>query len=187
MVFQLLSLRWRMPQKGFSCHQKVWSGLKKSRIYKEIFLLPAKCSRNFGYIFIKILTNLRSRLIHSVQRSQKRSFVIQCFACIGNKNRRNTKGSSHNKRWRSRIPSGIASRLKGVSNSSIRERRRVWLLLNKVRSVKAFHGFALTYRREKGIVFFCGSSCQRLEPMRVVSNAFGHRPIFHAESYLVCY
>ena len=66
MVFQLLPFRWRMPQKGFSCHQKVWSGLKKSRIYKEIFLFPAKCSRNFGYIFIKILTNFRSCLIHSV-------------------------------------------------------------------------------------------------------------------------
>ena len=81
---------------------------------------------------------------------------------------------------RGAVPCCIASCLKGGAKTAGREGGCVWLSLDQLFSGKAHENLAVVHRcGDKCVMFLCSNSCQRLEPVAVMSGTLFNGPFFH--------
>ena len=72
-----------------------------------------------------------------------------------------------------------------ITDTAIRERRSIRLLLYEQFTCKFFHHTTFAVMFNEGIVLFCRTLGQRCKPVRVMSDTHFDSPFFHAGSYLV--
>ena len=108
-------------------------------VNKEIFLLGTDraCNTLYG-IVSKKLQNTESLHVECLHRTKQWSLLIKSLATIGAECCRNAQRLSLDKCVRGRIPSSIASCLKGSAKSSRGERRCIGLTLDQLLARK-FH------------------------------------------------
>ena len=186
MVFHLLVFRTIVSEKCASGEQKVGARSIKTFVNKEILLFPTEIGRNFLHIVIEVSANFESCLVNCRKRFLQRCFIIQRFSCVTDENRGNHQGVTNDKHRACRIPSGIATRFECRTDSSIRKRWSVRLLLYKEFTRKFFYHAAFAIVFDKSIVFFGSTFCEWLKPVCVVCHSHFNSPLFHALSYHIC-
>ena len=131
MVIHLLILGTLMSHQSPASQHQIRTCRIESFIYQKVLLFPTEVYLNLGNIIIEQTANICCRLIYCMKCSQKWCFVVQSFACIGNKNCRDTECVVNNKHGTCWVPSGITTSLEGITNTSIRETGCIRLLLYK--------------------------------------------------------
>ena len=186
MVIHLLIFSALMPHQGSARQHQIWACRIESFIYQEILLFPSKIYLYLSNVIIEQTANICCRFIYCMKCPQQRSFVVQSFACIGNKDSRDAECIINNEHRTCWVPSRITTSLKGVANTTIRETGSIWLLLNKEFPREHLHHTTLAIVLYKSIMLFSRTFCQRLEPMGVMGCAHFHSPLLHALGYLIC-
>ena len=120
-VFHLLVFRTIVSHQRATGEQKVRASGIKTFVYQEIFLFPTQIGGNFLHIIIEISANFQSRLVHCCKRFFERSFIVQCFTCITDEHGRNHERIADDKHRTSRVPSCVAARFKGGTNTTVGE------------------------------------------------------------------
>ena len=118
-VFHLLVFRTIVSHQRASREQKVRASGIKTLVYQKIFLFPTQIGGNFLHIIIEISANLQSRLVHCRKRFFERSFIVQRFTSITDEHGRNHERIADDKHRTSRIPSCVAARFKGGTNTTV--------------------------------------------------------------------
>ena len=139
MVIHLLSLgRLRAKERASGVYE-IFSFVIHFSVNKEIFLLGTDraCNTLYGIVSEK-LQNTESLHVECLHRTKQWSLLIKSLATIGAECCRNTQRLSLDKCVRGRIPSSIASCLKGSAKSSRGERRCIGLTLDQLLARK-FH------------------------------------------------
>ena len=143
MVVHLLPLRRSRTKKSTPCKNQVFSFLIKIFVNQEIFLLCAAADR---YLFRSLVAeqthNTHCLSADRFTGTQQRCFFIQCFACVGIERRRDIQGNPcrilTQKCRRGTVPSRIAARLEGRTQTAGGEGGRIGFPLNQLLSGK-FH------------------------------------------------
>ena len=81
-VLKLLVFSTFVAHQRASGHHQVGTCGIKRLVDQEIFLLPAEVRDNMLYVFIKISRYRRTSLVHAVERTQKRCFVVERLSCV---------------------------------------------------------------------------------------------------------
>ena len=92
MVLELLALRAVMAHEGATGEHEVRPGIIKRLIYEEILLFPAEVGMHMLDLLVKITADLACCMAERRRRADERGLVIQCLACIGHKDGRDTEG-----------------------------------------------------------------------------------------------
>ena len=139
MVIHLLSLGRLRTKESTSRIYKVLSFVIHFSVNEEVFLLRTDraCNTLYG-IVSKKLQNTESLHVECLHRTKQWSLLIKSLATIGAESCRNAQRLSLDKCVRGRIPSSIASCLKGSAKSSRGERRCIGLTLDQLLARK-FH------------------------------------------------
>ena len=189
MIIQLLSFWRHSTEQSSSGKDQVFSFEILLSIYNKIFLFYA--DRGFHFLGCGISKKAKQTKRLSLYRfhgTKKRGLLVQCLSCIRTKGRRNAKNGSCRilayKGWRSAIPSGITSSLKGCPKAPRWERGSIRLPFDQFLSGKLqLHGSVGKRCRNKGVMFLCRKSCQRLEPVGIMSGTFFNSPLLHSSCH----
>ena len=133
------------------------------------------------------MTYIDSGFVDSFQCLQQRSLVVQRFTGVGDKDGRDTQGVSYDEGRRGGIPSGVATSLEGVTDTTVREAGGIRFLLDQQLAVELFDDATLSIMLYKGIMFFSRTLCQRMEPVGVVGSSLFQGPFLHACSHSIGY
>ena len=169
-------------QRSARQHQ-VGTGKIKTLVYQKILLFPSQITRNLLHLWVKILCHSSCRTVYGLQRAQQGCLIVERFACVRNKDGRNTKCVVNDKDRRCGVPSRISARFKGVANTATGKRRCIGFLLHEQLSRKLFYHSTLSVGLNKSIMFLCRAFGKRLKPMGIMRNTVLVGPFFHAHSY----
>ena len=89
-VVHLLVLRTLVSHQRASRHQEVGTSRVETLVDEEVLLLPAQVHLYLLDVVVEIAADVRSGLVHGVERLQQRSLVVQCLTRIGNEDGWNT-------------------------------------------------------------------------------------------------
>src|SRR5574344_2507759 len=185
MVVHLLVLGRVMSHECTSCQNEVRSGSVESFVNEEVFLFPTEVALNALYFRVEVTAYVSCSSVYSMQGTEPRCFIVECFTCVSDEHSRNAKSVIHDENRRCRIPCRIAASLEGITDTTAWERRCIRLLLNEQFTGKFLYHTAFAVMLYKGIMLFCSAFSKRLEPVCVMSNPILHSPLFHSCSYLV--
>jgi len=156
-------------------------------IDQKVFLFPAEESGHFMNVFIEIVAYFDGRCVKRFDGTDERCLVVECFAGVCDKYRRDTERVVNDKCRRRRIPRRIAASFESIAQSATRKTRRVRFLLGQQLAVELFYHAAFAVELYKCIVFFGCSVSQRLEPVRIMRDAFFERPHAHTGGNMTGY
>ena len=71
-----------MTHQSATGEHKVGTGIIKSLVDEEIFLLPSEIGRNVVDFRVKIASYAGSRFVNAVERTEKRSLIVKRLAGI---------------------------------------------------------------------------------------------------------
>src|SRR5580704_4134470 len=127
------------------------------------------------------MANLYGGLVEGGQGLQEWRFVVEGFAGIADENGGDTEGFTgsdlHYKCGRGGVPCGVAAGFESCPQAAAGKRGCVGFLLDQRSPVEFFDGGTIAFNREKRIMLFCRSPCQRLEPMGKVRDPFAFGPL----------
>ena len=133
MVVELLPLRGTGAEQRPARVNQVGTLVEAVFIHKEIFLLGTDRRLDRGNVLIAEQLQYTKRLtVDGLHRTEQRRFFVERLSAVRAERGRDTEHAVLYKRIRGRIPSGVASRLKGGAQSAGRERGSVRFALNQL-------------------------------------------------------
>ena len=120
-----------------------------------------------------------------VQRAQKRCFLVQGIAGVGEETGGDVQASVLDKGKGSGIPCGIASGFKGRPQTAGGERTGIGLALDEFLTGEIHDYLAVTGGGDEGIVLFGGDAGHRLEPVGIVGSTLFDGPDLHGIRNLI--
>ena len=180
MVVHLLSF-WRFCAKQRPASEpEVLSFVVHFFCNEEILLLRShRRNHPFCGLVAKKPQNTQGFFAQHFHRPKKRCLFVQSRTSVRTECRWYTKGLSFDKCIRRWIPCGIASGLKGRTQAAARERGCVRLAFDQFFSGELHDDTAVRRRGNEAVVFFCGNTCEWLEPVRKVCCTMSDCPFFH--------
>ena len=186
MVLKLLTLNGRRTEESFSAVEKVAPCSEVLLVNEEILLLGTNRRDNAPCSLVSEQTDYaQSRRGNSVHRTEKGSFGIQSLAAVGAEGCGYVERAVTDKGVGRRVPGGVASRLKGSTQTARGERRGVGLAANKLLARKLHYYLTAAYGSEEGVMLLRRDTRQRLEPMSEMGRAMLNSPILHSTRYNV--
>ena len=181
-VVHLLVFRAFMAHQCASCHEQVGAGRVKAFIDEEVLLFPTEVHLNLTYIIVEITTDLVCRLRDGPDGAEQRRLVVECLARVGDEYGRDTECVVDDEDRRCRIPGRVATRLEGVADAPVGERRSIRFLLDEQFATESLHHAPLAVVFDESIMLLSRPLRERLEPVGVVScphvlglHALSHR------------
>ena len=185
-ILKLLSLRCHRTKERTSRIDQVLAAVVHFLINDKILLLCAdRRHKTLAGRVAKQTENAQALRADRVDRAQKGRFCIECLSRIRAEGGGNIECAVLDEGIRGRVPSRIASGLKGRAQAARGERGRVRLTLDQLLARKLHHNLAVANGREEGIVLLCRYTRQRLEPMRIVRSTLFDRPVLHGVGHNV--
>ena len=143
-VVHLLVLGRIVAHQGATSQQQVGTGCIKSFVYQEVLLLPTQVADYLLHLGVKVMANLGSSHIHSLQGAQQGSLVVKCLTTIRYKYGRNNQGIVHNEDGTCGIPSRITASLECATDTTAGEAGSIRFLLNQQLAAELLYHTALT-------------------------------------------
>ena len=103
-------------------HYQVRTSSIERLVNQEILLLPAEVHTYTANVLIKVITNVGSGFVEGVNRTNKRSLIVEGFTRVCYEDRRDAEAVFNHERWRSGVPSRVTTRLKRIADTAIWER-----------------------------------------------------------------
>ena len=185
LILQLLSLGRGRAEERPSGIDQVAALEVALPVHYEVFLFRADGEQNPLRLLIPEKPQNPHRLLRQrLHGSQKRRFVVQSLAGVGNEDRRDAQDRSAghllDKGGRGHIPRGIASCIMGGAQAAGGEGGGVRLTHDELFAGQIQDDLAHLIRRsQEGIVLFRRDAGQGLEPVRVVGCTFFNGPLHH--------
>ena len=154
---------------------------------EEVLLLVAHTRHHAAGVLAKERKHALGLRIHSGHRTQKRRLLIERLARIGAKRRGDAEHLVFDEGGRSRVPSGVAARLKRGAEPTVGEARRVRLALDELFAAELRDSRTVSHRVEERLVLLGRDAAERLEPVRVVRGAAFDCPGLHGMRDIVCH
>jgi len=184
LVFQLLTFGRRRADHGPAAQHQVLTLIVVIHVDQKILLLDSEVDLDFFHAFCpQQFQHPHRALVQGAQRPQKRRFLVQHLARVGNEGGRNAKGRGNpvalDEGGRRHVPGRVAARLKGRPDAAGGERRGVRLPLHQLLAGKPLDHGAGAAGIGKGVVLFGGGARHGLKPVRKVGRALFQRPFLH--------
>ncbi len=184
MVLELLAFGRRRSEQRASGGEQVRPREIEMPVDQKIFLLAAGEGDDVRWIHVsEQFQNSLRLLVQRLHRAQQRRLLVERLAGPRDKRGRNTKrravGVLKDISGTGDVPHRVAARLERVADAAVGEARSVRLALRQRLAREFGNRATVAIGRQKAVVFFGGEAGQRIENVRIVRGAFGHRPVPH--------
>ena len=186
-VFQLLMFGGRRPEDAPAGLQKVRPLQIEMAVNQEVFLLDPQRYGNFFIRQAKALHQPFGGHGKSLNGTQKRGFLIQCFAGMGTEDRGNAQrcpiGMTLDKGRTGGVPRCVAAGFKSGTQSAGGETGGIRFTHDQVFAGKGHQSLFLA-EFQKRVMLFGGGPGQRKEPVSVGGGAPLNGPLFHGVGHI---
>ena len=179
-VVQLLPLRCTCAEQRSAGVNQILAAVEHILVHKEVLLLWPHRRLDARHIRIAEEMQHAERLtVDCLHRAQERGLLIKRLAAVGAEDGRNAEHAVLDERIRGCVPRGVASRLKGGTQTARRERRGIRLALDEFFAGEFHDDLAAVLRRNETVMLLCRDAGHRLKPVREMRCAAFDRPILH--------
>ena len=186
MVVQLLPAGCGRAEERSAAEAQILAALIHRAVNKEILLLCANRGAHAARLVAEQVQDAHRLRIQRLHRAEQRRFFVQRLPAVGAERRRDAEGLFLNKSIGSRIPRGVAARLKGGAQTARGEGGGVRLALDEALA-RQLHDHAVARRLDKAVMLLGGDAGHRLEPVREVRRAVLQRPLLHRVCHDICH
>ena len=169
-----------MTHQRASRHEQVRTSRVEPFVDEEILLFPTEVHLYLTYIIVEITTDVVCRLRDGPDGAEQGRLVVESLARVGDEYGRDTECVVDDEDRRCRIPGRVATRLEGVADAPVGERRSIRFLLDEQLATESLHHAPLAVVFDEGIMLLSRSLRERLEPVSVVRRPHVLGPFLHA-------
>ncbi len=181
-VFHLLVLCRSCTEQGAAGLVQVRALQVETLVNQEVFLFGTESDGDLLLGNAEETHKAVGGLLEGLNRTEKRSLLVQGFASIATESGRDAKrcavAVALDEGRRGRIPGGIAAGFESRTEAAARERRSVRFTDDQVLAAEGENGLAV-FGFEEGVMLFGGGTGKRLEPVSKVGGAAVDSPLFH--------
>ena len=184
-VIHLLVLGRVVTHQGAACEHEVGASRVETLVNEEIFLLPTEVADNLLYFRIEIVAYFCGCHVYGVKRAKQRCLVVECLACVRDEDCGDTQRVVDDEHGRCGIPSRVATGLECVTDTAVRERAGIGLLLYEQLARELLYHATLAVVLNERVVLLGSAFGKGLEPVGVVCHAVLVGPLLDALSHSV--
>ena len=184
-VVHLLVLCRVVTHQCAACEHEVGACRVETLVNEEIFLLPTEVADNLLYFRIEIVADICCSHVYGVQCAKERSLVVERLACVRDEDCGDTQRVIDDEHGRCGIPSRVATGLECVTDTAVRERAGIGLLLYEQLARELLYHATLAVVLNERVVLLGSAFGKGLEPVGVVCHAVLVGPLLDALSHSV--
>ena len=177
-IVQLLCLWRAVAKQRTSGIDEVFAFLIHLLIDQKVFLFCSDRGDDAVYVLSQQVQQPFCLLFDELFGFQQRCLFIQGFPAVREKDGRNAERTVLDEGIAAHVPGGIASRLKGGTQASVREAGGIGFAFDQLFAGQ-LHDDTVTIRFDKAVMLFGGDAGHRLEPVGVMGGAELDRPFLH--------